>query len=109
VRQIVESEGISPSSVFRISKRKSFVLTDPPLSSAGDRDAKLRAVAAHLDRPALKNWSAAHDAIVAATEAIREARPHPCPAAMFDALQAALAALRMELATLNVRIEDEAE
>ena len=108
VRQIVERERVSPSTVFRVSKTNSSFLTVPP-PPAGDRDAKLRAVAAHLDRPALKTWSAAHDAIVTATEAIQQARPHPCPAAMFDALQAAIAALRIEIETLNVRIEDEAE
>jgi len=108
VRQIVEREGVSPSTVLRTSKTNSSFLTIPS-SPAAERDAKLRAVAAHLDRPALKTWSAAHDAIVAATEAIQNARPHPCPAAMFDALQAALAALRIEIETLNVRIEDEAE
>ena len=109
VRQIVEREGVSPSTVFRVSKGNSFFLTVPSPSPAAERDAKLRAVAAHLDRPALKTWSAAHDAIVTATEAIQQARPHPCPAAMFDALQAAIAALRIEIETLNVRIEDEAE
>ena len=108
MRQIAEREGVSPSTVLRTSTTNNSFLTVPSSPSA-DRDAKLRAVADHLDRPALRNWSVAHDTIVAATEAIREARPHPCPAAMFDALQAALAALRIEIETLNVRIEDEAE
>ena len=107
VREIAAREGISTRSVLRVTNRKPSDLSPPLPSPASERDAKLRAVAAHLDRPALKNWSVAHDTIVAATEAIREARPHPCPAAMFDALQAALAALRMELDTLDVRIENE--
>jgi len=107
VRQIAEREGMSTRSVIRVTRRNGSFLSPPPPSPASERDAKLRAVAAHLDRPALKNWSVAHDTIVAATEAIREARPHPCPAAMFDALQAALAALRMELDTLDVRIQNE--
>jgi len=108
VQQIAEREGVSPSTVLRTSKTNNSFLTVSS-SPVAERDAKLRAVAAHLDRPALRNWSVAHDTIVAATEAIREARPHPCPAAMFDALQAALAALRIEIETLNVRIEDEAK
>jgi len=48
-------------------------------------------------------------AIIAATEAIKQAGPHSSTAAMFDALQVTLAAPRMEIATLNVRIQDEAE
>ena len=109
VRQIAAREGLSVGTVVNVQKTKTSHFERPPSAPAAERDAKLRAVAAHLDRPALKTWSAAHDAIVAATEAIREARPHPCPAAMFDALQAALDALRTELSTLNVRIEDETE
>ena len=109
VREIASRENVSLSTVVYVRKTKPSHFERAPSSSAAERDAKLRAVAAHLDRPALKNWSVAHDTIVAATQAIQQARPHPCPAAMFDALQAALAALRMELTTLNVRIEDEAE
>ena len=109
VREIASREGVSPSTVVYVRKRKPFHFEHTPSDPAAERDAKLRAVAAHLDRPALKTWSAAHDAIVTATEAIQQARPHPCPAAMFDALQAAIAALRIEIETLNVRIEDEAE
>ena len=109
VRKIAVREGISPSSVVYVRKTKPSHFERAPSAPAAERDAKLRAIAARLDRPALVTWSAAHDAIAAATEAIQMARPHACPAAMFDALQAALAALRMELATLNVRIEDEAE
>jgi hypothetical protein len=48
-------------------------------------------------------------AIIAATEAIKQARPHSSTAAMFDALQVTLAAPRMKIATINVRIQDEAE
>ena len=109
VRQIAARERVSLSTVVYVRKRKPSDFERAPSDASAERDAKLRAVAAHLDRPALRNWSVAHDTIVAATEAIREARPHPCPAAMFDALQAALAALRIEIETLNVRIEDEAK
>ena len=47
VRQIAEREGVSPSTVLRTSKRNSFVSTVPSPSPAAERDAKLRAVAAH--------------------------------------------------------------
>jgi len=73
VRKIAAREGVSGRSVFRVTKGKSFLLAHTPSDTTAERDAKLRAVAAHLDRPALKTWSAAHDAIVAATEAIKEA------------------------------------
>ena len=63
VRQIAEREGVSTRSVIRVTRRNGSFLSPPPPSPASERDAKLRAVAAHLDRPALKTWSAAHDAI----------------------------------------------
>jgi len=66
VRQIAEREGVSARTVFNAQKANSAFFAVPSPSHAGDRDAKLRAVAAHLDRPALRNWSVAHDAIVAA-------------------------------------------
>jgi len=80
VRQIAEREGVSARGVLRVTKTSYSFLSPPPPSAFAERDAKLRAVAAKLDRPALKTWSAAHDAIIAATEAIQTARPYPARA-----------------------------
>ena len=52
VRQIVEREGVSARTVFNVQKANSAFFAVPSPSHAAVRDAKLRAVAAHLYRPA---------------------------------------------------------
>jgi len=52
VREIASREGVSARTVFNAQKANSAFFAVPSPSSAAERDAKLRAVAAHLDRPA---------------------------------------------------------
>jgi len=52
VRQIAAREGVSVGSVVNVQKTKCSHFERAPSFCAAERDAKLRAVAAHLDRPA---------------------------------------------------------